>query len=123
MKYIMYRDVTVTSVLGHTLHFKKGEPTNVPPAMATLVQERGGVPAEGEAVHKDEPKKPAEPQGTERLDIMVASIEAIVAKNARNDFGANGLPTAKAISRESGFHVDAKERTQAWEKYKAEENS
>ncbi len=118
MKYIMNRDVTVTSTFGHTIHFKKDVPVQVPPALRTLVQERGGIPAEGETVHEDAPKKPAAPQGAERLEILVLAIEDMVAKNERGDFGANSLPTVKALSREVGFDVDSRERDEAWKQYK-----
>ena len=46
--FVSQRDITVTSVLGYAIEFKKGIPTHVPRAMHAEVMERGCIPVDSD---------------------------------------------------------------------------
>jgi hypothetical protein len=123
MKFIMRRDRTVASTLGHAIEFKKGVPTHVPPALIKQVLEVGGEPADAEEL-KDDPRdeKPAggktEPgDPDEREKQILEAMELIVTEGKRESFTAGGAPHNKALTALLGWAPDAKERDAAWTKF------
>lgn len=118
MKFTMQRDRTVASTLGHSIEFKKGEATPVPPIMWDLVQQFGAVPEEDipepVVVHATAPTDPVVRSG----EIQTA-IELIVLRKEREDFTAGGAPHAKVLSAELGWAVTPKERDAEWLKFQA----
>lgn len=118
-KLVLNRDYVLTTTKGHVITFKKGEPTHVPAAVYQDAIAIGAQPEDGSEpnVLKDEKtyKAPADP--AERNPLILAAIEKIVAGNERKDFTAAGSPTVKAVEREVGFDVDAREVATVWQEY------
>lgn len=118
-KLTLNRDYVLATTKGHTIAFKKGEPTHVPAAVYQDAIAIGAQPADGSDpnVIEDEKtdKAPADP--AERNPLILAAIEKIVAGNARKDFTAAGSPTVKSVERELGFDVDAREIAGVWQEY------
>ncbi len=117
MKFILNRDRVVASAFGHSVSFKKGEPTHVPPEMYAEVIAAGAVPEE----ELTEPvvKKPDYPTApAEREAALFEAFEAIVLRNDSSDFTAGGNPKDSVVEKAVGFKVSAKEREAAWNKFK-----
>lgn len=119
MDFVMMRDRTVTSTLGHAVEFKKGVPTHVPPALYKEVLAQGGV-SEDEMPDEDETKKTIEPtEPGERGELLREAIKIIVERARREDFGATGAPSVKVLATELGWPVNAQERDIAWAEFQA----
>ena len=111
------RNYTLSSVYGHCLNFKKGEPTYVPPTVVLEVVAIGAELVEGE-VDVLGPEAAAKPQidPVAREEAIMKAFGVLAASNAREDFTGSGLPTPKAVAREAGFEVDKKELATLWQK-------
>lgn len=117
MKFILNRDKTVASIMGHCVAFKKGEPTHVPPDMYSAVIAAGAAPenelAEDVVKKADHPTEPAE-----REAAIFEAFEALVLRNSSDDFTAGGSPKESVLNAAVGFKVPAKEREATWSKFK-----
>jgi len=114
--FVMGRNRVLRTTAGHTIEFKKGEPTYVPPEIHEEATAAGAVP-EDEAAFLEaqkEPPKKVVPTGNDRKDTIMTAMQIMVERNAREDFGANGLPTMKNLQKECNFDIDAKERDAIW---------
>lgn len=118
MKFTMARDRVVATTLGHSIEFKKGVPTNVPPALYDIVQQHGAVPEE-EIPESEETKTIVPTDPAERSGLIQAALEIVVTRNRKTDFTANNLPHTKALTAELGWSVDAAERDVEWAKFQA----
>lgn len=119
MKFILHRNRTICTLRGHSVEFKKGEPTYVPPDCYAEVIAIGAVPEE-ELV---EAEKPADSEPTDpvaRRTALFDAFGAIVLRNSPGDFTAGGVPGAKAVAAILGWTPDNKERTDAWNKFREE---
>ena len=116
MKFVLNRNKTITSILGHAIEFKKGEPTHVPKEMWNDVIAQGAVPEEEieEAVEKQAPVL----TGPERKEMIFAAFTVLVEKNEREAFTGNGSPHIRAVADITGFAVDAKERDAMWTEFR-----
>lgn len=121
MKFTLNRNFTVSSVSGHSIAFKKGEPTYVPKAMHHEVLALGAVPA-GEASVDDikfddqdtGPEAIAPHDPAERNEVIKMALADIKTKNSRDDFTATGKPKAKVVTTALGFEVSAREIEEQW---------
>lgn len=121
MEFVMMRDRTISSVLGHSIEFKKGVPTHVPPALIAEVLAAGGVTKD--ELPEDESKKTIEPTDPlERSGLIQEAIKVVVERARRDDFTATGAPNPKVLSAELGWPVNAKERDAEWGRFQAEQN-
>ncbi len=123
-EYVLNRTYVLRSLSGHSVAFEKGVPTFVPNACIREVEAIGGERIDaknGEGL--DEPAQKQEPQGEEREQLILEAFKEIVAKNARDEFTAQGAPHVRALKTLLGFEVDNKERDKVWKKYQAEEGS
>lgn len=114
----LHRDYTLSTLFGHTITFKKDEPTHVPMAAYAAAIAVGAVPADGGSadVILEDAKNPAAPgDPLERNRLLLAAIEELVEKNDRKDFTAAGLPSVKAVERVLGFDVDGREVAANWQ--------
>lgn len=120
MEFVMLRDRTVASVYGHTIEFKKGVPTHVPPMLYAEVLAAGGV-TKDEIPEEDASKivEPTEPHV--RSEKVQAAIAALVERAKREDFTANGAPHPKALSAELGWPIAAKERDVEWALFQSDQ--
>ncbi len=122
MDFVMQRNFTVKG-FGHSIGFKKGEATHVPPILHSEARKWGAIPTDGEdAVVEEEqetkfPTPASEPQGDERESMLLDACDALVGRNGTNDFGANGAPKVTAMFDLVGFRIDANERNAIWELY------
>lgn len=115
MNFIFYRDKVVASPSGHTIGFKKGQPTHVPPEAVKDVIAAGGVPEDEEFDPDPPPEGPVEPTDpVERQKALFDAFEIIVKRGRREDSTAGGTPHQKALAAELGWPVPAKERDAAW---------
>lgn len=118
-KLTLNRDYVLATTKGHIIAFKKDKPTHVPASCFQDAIAIGAVPADGSDPNvledKQDSKAPADP--AERSPLILAAIEKIVAGNERKDFTAAGSPTVKAVERELGFDVDAREVATVWQEY------
>lgn len=113
----MNRDFTISG-MGHAIAFKKDVAQHVPPTLHTEAMRCGAVPVDqAEVEHVATPhKRVAEVQGDERAKKIVAAMDTLVAGNDRMSFGANGLPTIRAITRITGIELESNERDDLWQK-------
>lgn len=123
MKFVMSRDRVVASTSGHVIGFKKGEPTYVPPEARKDVLMAGGDP-DDESYDPDadqaKDKKPVvEPpvDPTEREKVVFAVFEKLVRRGVREDFTANGVPSAKVLKAELGWELQGRDRDVLWEQF------
>lgn len=115
--FVLNRDKTVVSTMGHAIEFKKGVPTHVPREMWADVQAIGAIPEED--LPEEEKKTDNAPNDpAERETLIFAAFEQIVLGNKREDFSGTGVPHAKTLEKVLGFKVDNKERDQLWHKFK-----
>ena len=118
MEFVMMRDRTVVSTLGHSVEFKKGAPTHVPPALIAEVLAAGGITKD--EIPEDEAKKTLEPTDpNERAELIQEAIKIVVERANRDDFTATGAPSPKVLSTELGWPISAKERDLQWAAYQA----
>lgn len=119
-KMIANRDVRVASLSGHVILFKEGEITPVARSAVEDCQKVGVILAPGETL--DAPvTESAAPGGEERLTSIREATQAVLARNERDDFGAAGRPTARAIDLRCGFKTGAPERDTVWSALKYED--
>lgn len=113
MKFKLHRDMTVATTKGHVIEFAKGVLTYVPPEAYNEVIAVGAIPEdelpEDDKAASDEPTDPAERQAA-----VFAAFEAIVLKNVREEFGASGSPTGKAVNAALGWGLPSQERLRYW---------
>jgi hypothetical protein len=112
MKFVLNRDRVIATTLGHTIAFKKGEPVEVPPILWAEMQKHGAIPEEDLPEEEETPVVDLSPE--ERKRKIKDTMESLVLKNSREDFTAAGAPHSKALERELGFRVDARERDVLW---------
>ncbi len=118
MKFVLNSDRVFASTLGHSISFKKGEPTHVPPGLYQEVIGIGAIPEEElPQEQKNAPTEPTEPHLREAA--LLEAFNKIVLANKSGDFTAGGMPKDKAMERELGWSVDSKETAEAWKKFKA----
>lgn len=116
MKFLMNRNHTVTSTMGHSIAFKKGVATHVPREMEREVLAAGAYTAEGEGeVDMDDTKKgPVALEGDERIEMLKMILADMKVRNDREDFTATGTPKVKAVAEAAGFDVTAPEIGALW---------
>lgn len=120
MNFILNRNYTHASKLGHAIEFEKDVPTHVPPALYAEVQAIGALPEE--ELPEPASKLPGEPEGEKRNEDMLAAIAALVERNTRTDFGANGIPTLQALTSVLGWKPSATEARQMWARFQADKS-
>lgn len=120
MNYIAPRNMTVTSLSGRSVEFKKGEPTYAPPQMHQELIAKGIVSEEEVPDEATDEKTRGPVDAQAREAAFFAAFETMVLKNDRKAFTAGGTPHAAALAKELGWaEVDAKERDAVWVKFQA----
>jgi hypothetical protein len=117
MNFVLNRNKTVESTKGHTVAFKKNEPTYVPPDMYAEVQALGAVPDEELTVEEPSPNATPTDQKVRDAAILEACKDVML-RNDRADFTANGAPSSNTLSAMVGFKVLNRERDVVWEALK-----
>lgn len=121
-KYISQRNITVASLCGRSVEFKKGEPTLAPPQMHAELLAMGIVPVEGIMDDEPETSEVAEPSVAEdREKALFDVFEKLVLRERREDFMASGTPHSAVLAKELGWKtIHAKERDAVWAKWTLE---
>jgi hypothetical protein len=119
-KYISYRNITVSSVMGHSIEFKKGEAVNCPANMHAELIAIGIMP---EDPITEEPvvegtQAPQDPVAREAA--IFAAFEKIALRNKREEFTAKGLPHLSVIAKELDWSIETKERDSLFQKWNLE---
>jgi hypothetical protein len=111
----MDRDFKIAA-LGHSIQFRKGEETHVPSALHQEAMKFGAVPCDADAKLNmpKQFKKPVIPVDGDRMQAIIKACAYLQDKNAKDDFGANGLPKVGSIKSIVDFVVSGKERDEAW---------
>lgn len=115
MNFTLGRDKTVATLQGHTIVFKKGEPTHVPPECYKEVIAVGAIPEEEvpePARNENEPKDPEA-----RKAKIFQAFKTIKEGNIRDNFGGTGTPKVEAVSTIVGFRIDSRERDALWQEF------
>ena len=115
---VLNRNYTLTSTLGHSIQFRKGVPTHVPPVLYQAAIGIGATRVDGADpdVLKDEARPNQAPlDPIERVDAVRRAIELVVRTNDRFDFTAAGIPTVTAVSEAAGWKVSAREIAHEWQ--------
>lgn len=119
---LMYanRKFTLRTTKGHVLHFERNKPKQVPNSVQDEALRVGVIPVEPDQIGNEEEKPPELPQTqSERNAAILVALEEMQAANDRSEFGANNMPTVKAIIARVGFKVDSTERDKLWEQLTA----
>lgn len=120
---ICQRDFTLRTTSGHTIHFKAGEPKNVPQECVDAALAVNIIPAAGGFAERPEEKHvgPARiaTMSVEMRDaIILHTIHELVRNGESATFDAGGKPKPAAIKDVSGLDVSATERSKLWDKYR-----
>lgn len=117
MEFVLNRNYTLGSTLGHTIEFKKGKAVHVPQELWSAAQGIGAQPAdelpEVVVVGTKEPTDPAA-----RKAAIFAAFEQLILGAKRDSFTGTGVPHAKALIGQMGFAIDNKERDILWQEFK-----
>lgn len=118
--YVLNRNYTHRSLLGHSVEFKKGEPVFVPPILEKEVVAIGAQRVDGENPAVVEEVKKAEEvlSDDQRQDELYAAFDLLVERNDSGDFTAQGIPTVKAVEKIVGFNVEKKEVVESYAAYR-----
>ena len=118
--YVLNRNYTHRSLLGHSVEFKKGEPVGVPPILEKEVVAIGAQRVDGENPAVVEEIKKAEEvlSDDQRKEELYAAFDLIVERNDSGDFTAQGIPTVKAVEKIVSFNVDKKEVVDTYGEYR-----
>lgn len=119
-EYVLNRNYTHRSLMGHTISFEKGQPTYVPPECEKEVVAFGAdrVVGDNPDVLPEDVVVEEVPQGSDREAMLNAAFEQIEARNDTKDFTAQGVPTIKAVEKIVGFNVEKAEVLDAWREYR-----
>lgn len=118
-KFVLNRDYNHLSPNG-CISFKKGEPTSAPSYMTKELLQIGAELIDGVApsLTPEEPKAPVIPEGGDRREQIMAAFALIVDRNESSDFTGSGRPSVKAVEKLTGFDVEPKEVSDAWDEFK-----
>ena len=119
--FVLNRNYSLRSLMGHMIDFKKGTPTYVPPICS-----KEAIAIGAECVDdKIDVLGPEEAPVTvltpgEREEALIAAFRMLEERNGRGDFDASGAPTLKAVEKIVEFEVNKAELNALWVGYRAE---
>ena len=128
-------EVTITTLLGHTIHVPPDTPTYVPPEVMSVTRQFGCVPCNerGELVDPPAPPPPKPAVAVPQLSFserehpklrqqaVIAAVTKIYRDNNPDDFTvANNTPKVRAVEKLVGFPLSGQELAVALEQYQAD---
>jgi hypothetical protein len=121
--YVSYRDIIVSSVMGHSIEFKKGVPTPCPPTMHAELIAMGIMPEEPmvEEPVDEATQAPQDPVAYEAA--VFAAFDKIVLRNTREDFTGTGVPHLGPMEKALGWKIDSKARDALYKKWTLEHSA
>lgn len=122
-EYVLNRNYTHRSTMGHSVAFVKGVPTFVPSLIEREVVAIGAERVDGDNPDVLDPEKVVAPPMApdERAAQIRLAFELLTEKNDSKDFTGAGVPTVKAVEKIVGFDVDRNEVIELWSAVKAAE--
>lgn len=119
-KFVLNRNYIHRSLLGHSVRFEKGVPVPVPRELEKEVVAFGAECVEGEVdVLGPEFVQEVELTPDERKIKLFDAFKVIMGRDEREDFTAQGLPSAKVVKQLVGFSVERAEIDEAWDEYRS----
>ena len=121
--FTLHRNFILRTTKGHTIGFKQGVPTHVPPICIEDAVGIGAIPVN--AQDGDILGVEAEPQPSlspiERKEKVFTAFGIMKTRNERGDFTASGVPNAKRLPALLGFELTSRERDTYWLEFRAKE--
>jgi hypothetical protein len=106
------------------IRFEKDVPTYVPPECRKEVLMFGAVAMDGNNDILDpELQEVPELSLDERNEQMIAAFKVLQARNSRDDFTGQGVPSVPALKKIVDFTLDRKEVEVLWREYIEEQNT
>ena len=118
-KFVLNRDHVLRTTLGHSISFRKGQPTYVPREVARQAVAIGAECVEGEVKMEDEVVIPVELSQEDRNEKILEALAVLKKRNGPDDFTGNGKPSLKAIEDLVGFKPDRNEVFTLWSEFRA----
>lgn len=118
-EFVLNRTTTLSGK-GHSIVFRKGEPTYVPPELAREAIGLGAEPvdADKDSLLPADAVPEQELTESDKETLIFAAFDQIIAKNDSGDFGGDGKPTVDAVKRIVSFSVTKKEIATRFQKYR-----
>lgn len=121
--FVLNRNYTMRTTLGHIIDFKKGDVTYVPPACVKDAVAIGAVCPDGGVDVLDPEEVAIVPlSAEERQEKIVAAFKVLEERAQRADFTAAGAPTKNALVKILDFDTEKKEYEPLWVAYTAEKS-
>lgn len=120
---VCQRDYTLRTLTGHVIHFKAGEPKDVPlevvdAAIAVnIIPVTGGFADRVEEKHTG-PARIASMSTEMREAILLHTIHELVRDAETATFDAGGKPKTAVVKERCGLELTATERSKLWDKYR-----
>lgn len=121
--FTLHRNYVLRTTKGHTIGFKKGEPTHVPPPCVDDAVGIGAIPVDpkdGDVLGDEVVPQPSL-SPSERKAKVFEAFGIMKMRNERGDFTASGIPNAKRLPALLGFELTSKERDAYWMEYRTGE--
>lgn len=118
--FTLHRNYVLRTTKGHTITFRKGEPTSVPPVIVSDAVAIGAIAVDGDVnVLGDEAVPTPSMTPDERKAKVFEAFGKMKIRNERNDFTASGVPDARRLQPLLGFEITSKERDTYWTEFRA----
>ena len=120
-EYVLNRDFVLRTTMAHTIAFKKGEPTWVPPIIEKEAIAIGAERADNGKTDILVPEANGKSQMTfeELREALFTAFDLLVEKNESDDFTAQGVPKVAVVEKMIETDIDRKELVEAWTEYRA----
>ena len=120
-EYVLNRDFVLRTTMAHTIAFKKGEPTWVPPIIEKEAIAIGAERADNGKTDILVPEANGKSQMTfeELREALFAAFDLLVEKNDSDDFTAQGVPKVAVVEKMIETDIDRKDLVEAWTEYRA----
>lgn len=114
--YVANRRVSVSTNMGYSIRFEKGEPRFVPPMAREEMLQHGILPVNGDLPIKEKAERVQDPMGAERKELIAEAVREVREKNDSGEFTAGGVPKEDAVAKVAGFKVARREINEAFTK-------
>lgn len=120
-EFVLHRNYLVISKTGHSIQFKKGEPTFVPAACRNEVIAIGAQPLDGDTAVLGDEQVVVELTAEERKEQLIKAFKVMQERQHRGDFTGQGLPAVKALEKLVEFTPEKVEVEELWQAYREEQ--
>jgi hypothetical protein len=119
-EYVLNRDYVLRTTMGHTIAFKRGEPTWVPPVIERDAIAIGAERADNGKTELLVPEPVENNLSFEQLrEQLRAAFELLVEKNDAADFTSQGVPRIPVLEKMLETNVDRRDVLEAWTEFRA----